>query len=405
MGIWHLQRIGKNRVANFDGVQAFYVNALFRALVFALIGIFTPVFIYQTMIMVLETGRESIIAVAVFYLIVRAVVVIGAFPISKLIEKIGFRWSVLISAGFLSAYVAGLYLAFYGWCWLVFAAIMLGFNIIFYWISRNSVIAIDSKNNSVGKQIGTLSMIESGAGILGPVVGGLVIAGFGYRTLYMIAFVVLAFSVIPLFAMGHHVHRNGVSLKGYLYWVRDRRYFHQAVSYIGKGMDDYGWGLLWPLALSFILINPLKMGEIFSFLAVTSVVVRFISGYVFDKLYKKRGYEDEWLFASSSVLNSALWLVRIFLTTAGQVFWVEATIGNAGTVYRNISEDYSILAGKRMSEIAYAVYREITYSIGVIILMLVMILGAIYGIWKEAIFIVIAFWSLVAMIQARESNL
>lgn len=406
MGVWaKVFHKSSHRRGGFDGMQAFYVNGLFRALVLSMVGIFTPIFIYRTMEPVLGGYMYGVMAVGVFYLLVRLMVLGLLFPLSKLIERIGFRWSVMVSVVFLGAYNLMLSLASDNWRWFFPAGLLLALNIVFYWIARNSVVILDSEGEEMGKQVGFLTVLESSGGILGPVVGGFLATVYGFGVLYLVAMGILLFSVVPLFYMPHHIHRNGVSLKGYFKWIKSRKFFHQAVVASSRGMDDYGWMLLWPFALSFIFGGLEKLGAVFSFLGFTSVVVRFVSGRAFDKLHEKGGMEDEWMFGVFGVLNALSWVVRMFLSTVGGVFLFEATVGNAGTVFRNLSDDYFYLGGKRMSEIAYTVYREVTYSLAAVFLMLVMILGARLGVWKELVFAMISLWAVLGIVQARESNL
>ena len=66
---------------------------------------------------------------------------------------------------------------------------------------------------------------------------------------------------------------------------------------------------------------------------------------------------------------------------------------------------YLHLGGKRMGSIAFWVYMEIVYSIGVIFIFGVMAIGIYWGNWKEMVLITIALWSLATIVIARESNL
>ena len=49
------------------GVHAFYVNGLLRALVFALITIFVPVFVYERAIAMHHTVQYGLILVALYF--------------------------------------------------------------------------------------------------------------------------------------------------------------------------------------------------------------------------------------------------------------------------------------------------------------------------------------------------
>lgn len=389
---------------HFNGMHAFYVNALMRGLVFALVGIFTPVFIYRTM---LEGHgvQTALLSVVGFYFLIRLIIMIVCIPLSKVIERLGFRWSVMVSLVFLAGYLGGLLLVPKSEWWLVFSAVMSALNIPFYWIARHSVIAQDSSDKNIGKQIGLMSLLENISGVLGPVAGGLIIMKWGFGWLYAVALVILVFSVLPLFLMPHHIHRNGVSLHGYLMWIKGRQFFHQAVSFVGRAINNYSGVILWPLAVSMMGIDLSVMGGIFSLVTGIAMLVRYFGGILFDKLHDKGGYEDERVFGLAAVGESVSWILRIFVGSALGVVLVDGIGTIFGTSYRNFSDDYTYLGGKRMSEIAFFTYREVTMSLGIILLLAVMGVGVVFGAWKELVFVVTAVWVLISIVQARESNI
>ena len=403
MGIMrtHIHRYGKH----FDGMQAFYLNALMRSMVFAMVGIFVPLYIYKLMMPILGTPTYAIVSVAVYYLVIRSITLLVDIPSAKIIERIGFRWSVMTSVMMLAVYLYSLRMAEYDYRYLVLAAVMMGLSVPFYWIARGSVIAIESKSSSVGKQMGWLAVLERVAGVLGPISAGLMIERWGFSSVYMAAGVILLLSAAPLFSMPHHVHRNGVSLRGYLKWLTDRRFFHQAVGSVAGAMDDYAIGLVWPLAIFLMGIGYSSLGGIFSLITAISIVVRYVSGVVFDKLYKKHGLEDEVMLSIAAVGTSIAWLARLFVGNVSSILLLDGGTSVFGTTWRNVKGDYDVLGAKRMHEIAYYTYKQMTYSIGVIVMSLLWIVGAWYGVWRELLFVSASVWVLMSIVQARESNL
>jgi len=402
MGIWR-RHIDLQR--GFDGVQAFYLNALMRSMMFALIGIFTPIFVYRTMLPILGDSRYAIGAVAAYYLLMRAVTAIIVMPISKVIEKFGFRRSVIVSCGFLAIYLVALVMASNNWGWLVVAAIAIGINIPLYWVSRSSVLSQDSSRIKLGRQLGTLSVIEKLAAVMGPLAGGFIIEIWGFKALYIFALIVMGVSIWPLISMPHHTHKNGVSWRGYHDWLHNRRFSHQAIGTVGKCMNDYSASIIWPLVAMLIGLKMEILGGVFSLVAVVGVLIRWGSGVVFDFLHRKGGKEDETMFAIASIGQAVSWIARIFVQTLGGVLLVDLSAVLFGTTYENISDDYTVMGGKRMHEIAYYTYRELTYSLITILFMGIMIVGAILNIWRELLFLTASLWMVVGIVQARESNI
>ena len=102
MGIWR-RHIDLHR--HFDGMQAFYLNASLRSLAVSLISIFTPVFIYSEGLLLWGSSRYALAGVALFYLVFRLTALLSALPLSRVIEKIGFRRSVVVSMVFMILYL------------------------------------------------------------------------------------------------------------------------------------------------------------------------------------------------------------------------------------------------------------------------------------------------------------
>ncbi|MFH2019393.1 MAG: MFS transporter [bacterium] len=402
MGIW---RRHIHLTHSFDGMQAFYLNALMRSLMFAIIGIFTPIFVYDIMRPILGTVGYGIAAVAAYFLLMRVMTIVTLIPSSKLIEKLGFRKSVMLSGVFLSLYLGALLMANQDWRWLIVALLAQGINTPLYWISRLSTLSQDSTKGKIGKQMGLLSVLEKLAGVLGPVAGGLMIEKWGFETLYGVALLVMIVSIWPLLTMPHHTHKNGVSIRGYFLWLKNRRFSHQAIGTVGKGMNDYAAGVVWPLAVVMLGVNLGLMGGVFSMVALVGVVMKWGSGVMFDKLHKKGGKEDETMFAIASIGQAISWIFRLFVKTVGGVLAVDLSAVLFGMTYENIADDYMVMGGKRMHEIAYYTYRELTYSVVVVVFMGMLMVGAILNIWKELLFISTSWWMIVGIVQARESNM
>ena len=405
MAVWQRQHIPYKIENRFDGMKAFYLNAMLRALVFALVGIFTPIYIFQILKNLWGNNQLAMMGLIGVYLVMRLTVLVISIPVSKIIEKIGFRRSVMLSLVFLVLYFVTLLLADKIW-WLVYiSGILMGLNIPLYWISRFSVVSIDGKKEAVGKQVGFLGTLERVGGMLGPIAGAFMIEQWGFRELYLISFVVLIVSLIPLLSMPHHQHQNGVSLKGWWEWLKDKQFNHQAVSFVARAMDDYSMGIVWPLAIWLMGVKLETMGWVFSWLTFLALTYRFISGIIFDKLYKKGGREDENAFVLMSV-GEALGLgLRILVKGVVGVLWVDGVFGFFGTSYRNISDDYMVLAGKRMHPIAFYTYRSMVYSLGVLMYLVVWMVGLWLGNWRGLVFGITALMVLASIVQNKESNI
>ncbi len=388
-----------------DGVHAMYLNGMMRAMVYSLVGIFTPIYIYQLVMNRGGSGTFGVIAVALFYLLIRVTVLVFALPVSHMIERVGFRRSILVSAVFLGLYLFFLRLARFDIWYLVIAAVAGGINTPSYWIARGSVISQDGSRGQVGKQIGNLLSVEELSAILGPVAAGLVIEKWGFSYLYFLALIVLLASVIPMWYMPRHTHKNGASWRGFGIWIKNRRYFHQAVGIAGKSVIDYASAVVWPLAIFVMGWHTSLLGGLFSLVAIIGVCGRLVYGRLFDTLHKRGDMADEKLFASVSFGVSMLHLARIFAMSVKTIFALDLFGAIFATLHSSMYSSYEQLGGMRMGSIAYWVYKEIVYSVMVVVMMGVLAVAAWFSVWKELFLLMASMWVIIGMVQARESNL
>jgi len=367
--------------------------------------IYVPIFLYLKGNEVWGQARYGLLLVIAFFAIQRLMIMLGLFPLSKMIERMGFRKSISLSVIFLMGYTGSLLLANSNVWWLLGATICGSIQITLYWLSRDSALSQDIKFGMMGSRMGYIGVLENIAGLLGPFVGGVIVAVYGYSTLFVVALIVLAMSAIPLWWMPPHSHKNGVSFAGLWYFLSDGRYVHQALASFSTAMNDYGNGVIWPLILFIQGIRDEKMGAVYSMAAVVTIVIQYLAGSWFDKLRSRKDYSDEGVFGIASVGLSIAWIVRMFVSSFMQVVSIDLGRQLFNAVYANFFTDYTHLGGKRMGSIAFWVYMQAVYTMGVIFILGVMAIGVYFDIWKELVLITIALWSLGSILVARESNM
>lgn len=386
-------------------MYAFYLSGMIRSLVLSLTGILGPIYVYTIGLREWGTVTHGILLVAAYYATVRLVALLWAIPASHVIEKIGFRRSITLSLVFVAINLALFSAREPGISEIILAAVMAGLNIPLYWVARNSAISQDATKSKIGTQMGWLVTFEQTATLLGPIVSGFVAEYWGFQTLFGSSLTLLFLSVIPLWYLPHHVHRNGVTLRGLWYFVTNHRYTHLAVGMGGKVIDNYTITIIWPLVIYLMNVKISMLGTIFTVVYVVSLAVRLMSGKLFDVLHKRHDLSDEIIYGVAAFGTSIFWMARLFVRSIGGVLWVDIPGTLFGTVYTGIYANYEQLGGMRMGSIAYFVYEEMIYSIMVIFLMGIVAIGAWYDVWKEMAFLTAAVWMIASTVMARESNL
>lgn len=388
-----------------DSVHAFYLNGLLRSLFMAMTTIYVPIFLFLQGLERWGSIKTGLLLIVAYYCVQRGLILVALFPLSRIIERIGFRKSITISVFLLMAYTVSLFLATKDMSWIWVACVLMGLNAPMYWVARDSALSQDIENKKMGSKMGYLVSLENIAGLFGPFAGGAIVAFFGYPTLFVVALVVLGMSAVPLWWMPPHTHKNGVSLKGFWYFVSNKRYLHQSVGAFATALSDYGNAVIWPLALFLQGIRDEKMGAVYSLAGGVTIVVQYLSGRWFDKLRSRKDYTDEGIYGLATVGLAMSWILRLFVKGFTQVASLDVGRQIFGALHANFFSDYIHLGGKRMGSIAFWVYVEMVYSVGAIFIFVVMLVGIYFDVWKELVFATIALWSLATIAIARESNL
>lgn len=396
-------RLGWQR-KRISGLRAVYWNILFRSLAMGLIGVFAPVFVF---LMMKEAGGSWVAGVRwamAFVVIKRLVVLLGAIKVGQIIERIGFRWSVLLGTVFQAGMLVFLMMAEADYRWLLGAALASGMVIMFYWISRLALFSSDGVIEEFGEEIGTMIMLQRGSAILAPFVGGVIIAGLGFEVLFALGVGFLLVSMVPLFFMSFHEHDGGVSWRGLREFLKGEKQKKLIPGFAGRGMEDLVTIWIWPI-FSFIIIGNFEgLGAVTSGVMIVSVLAAFLVGKLFDRRRALGGLEDERLYWLGSVVTAVTRFTRSFAGSVWGVLGWDALTKMAAPFYWIPFVSYRAMAARRVSPVAFFSYRTLIYSLGRILmaLLVMVMIGWSWG-WRW-IFCGGALGVLLGLGMAQESN-
>jgi MFS family permease len=323
-----LQKLIHLRKDTPDGIAAIYVNSALRTFAVALIGIFLPVFLF------LETqeyfGRGIHIGfygVIMYFFIHRFVVTLFLLPAAKIISKIGFRWSIFL-ANIVLISLLGLLSLSDNIFWLIpLAAFLHGIQNPLYWLSYRSLFAREGVLSSLGREVGFSAISTQLASIAGPVLGGVIIAIWGFPSLFIVAFIVVIISGVPFFLMPKHKHEYAAKLKDVLEWLKKPKHRNEELAFLGRRIDDFVWSLFWPIFVYLILGNFEKQGLLASLGLVTSTVMVYIAGRIFDTRHSLKAYKF------GVYANSIIWLIRGLGRNLGQLLLIETSASAVSPFY------------------------------------------------------------------------
>ena len=287
-----------------------YASIAIRAFALSLIGIFIPIYLYQT--------GYSFSAIFLFFAFAAFFKAIFIFPASKISHRFGLKHSMLASMPFLIIALVLLFSveSFYWPLW--FIALILGIHSSLFWFSYHTDFSKFSQKKSRGKQVGFSKIMVAISSAFGPITGGLIIAFFGFKFLFVIVSFLLISSTFPLF-LSKEIHEPvKFSFKGLFKQQKPKN----ILAYLGKGIEVNIGTIVWPLFVFIVILGEkyVSLGALSSVVIVFSIATTFIVSKFSDLNLKG-------LLKMGSLANSVVWFAKSFVVTPVQVFIADAFYG------------------------------------------------------------------------------
>ncbi len=368
------KRTSMREVIKIDGIRALYLNNLLRSLAGSMVGVFFPAYVY---LWGFQKGGFALgIEVLVLSMVVeRVIVFLLGMPLGKLVLKLGFKKSILISSVVLSIWfvlpvVFGRSLAL-----IVILSVVSGLAIPIYWLARMSIFSIDGSKDDFGKEVSFLSLTDQAASILAPFVGGVLLAFSGFSTLFAAATFICILSSIPIFFIRDYKITDGISIKRFIDSIRNKKEVHLHLSYIGQGIANMVDGYMWPLYI-FILVGSFTvLGTITSVTFAISSVAIYFAGKIFDKKRALGGNQDEREYSVATFVLAFITILRPLSNSILGLFSMDAAYKMAYPFWSVDADSYLFSAGKRAhSPLEFFTYREVVYSLARFLSPLVLLL-------------------------------
>lgn len=359
---WH-------RLVDGENLMPLYWNIFLRAIGTGLVGLYTPLFVY---------GIGGIKLVAVYIIVQRVLVALISIATTKMIEKIGFRYSVLLGSLFLVA-VLGLPAIWGGQFWVVYLmAVLSAPAITFYWNSRQSMMSMDGQEMKIGRETGIMHLIERGSQVLTPFVGGFVTQVFGFSALFSVGVFVFLSSCIPLFFSPHHVKGDHVSCSGFWKWLKERTNIGAVMGISGQALDGAANLWMWPVYFYLAVGNFEVLGGLTSVAMFASMIGAFFAGRMFDG-NREKGVKQFYVWGS---IMAVLRMARALLASWQALFGLDVVTKVVSMNYYVPLDGYMFERGRRQIALEFFTYREMLFSaVMVIFAALIWLLAGMAWIW------------------------
>lgn len=330
-------------------LQELYASVAMLDFALAAVALFEPVYLYQL--------GYSLTAILMFYLIVYVtyffIVPLGG----KFVARVGPERSIAISSFFLIGYYVGLVLikdyAFFFWL----SPVLFAAQKMLYWPAYHTDFILTSDQGERGKEFSGLWSLSTLMYILGPLVGGVIIATAGFTPLFLGVIAVIAISNIPLFVSPIEHRPEPFSYRQSFITPFTKQHIRTTLAYLGFG-EEFVMQFIWPVFIVLVVKSYFELGGLIALATFVTALATLYIGQIIDRNRQRQALD--W----GTIITALVWVVRPVLQMVPSVF-ISDTLGRIAknttfVAMTNISYERAL---KEKSIILRAVFYEQGFAI------------------------------------------
>lgn len=239
------QHLGLLRIFRNKELDELYLDVALRSFALSLVSLFIPIYLY--------TAGLGIPQVLLFLAASRAAHALLVVPSAHLAARFGFKHLMALSAPVHIAYWALVYaLPASGFAWYLLAGAIVadGVHKALFFTGYHVHFVKASDHTKRGTEVGLAFVISALFHFVAPLAGGFLAAAGGFKTLFLVASLVLGMSVTPLLMTADRHRPFSLRLRG----AKSGISVKEAGSYAGFGFEDAAFAV-WPLMLFFGVVQ------------------------------------------------------------------------------------------------------------------------------------------------------
>jgi len=384
---------------------ALYLTQTLRVFAINLIGVFLPIYIFinsESYLIFHADKTINGVIWALSYMMLRSLgLLVFAYFLSNLIfTKIHLNRSIVLSLMVQIIEIIFWLLAKDNMYLMLVAGFLSGLKVTLYWIPYHIYFVKKFKGGSYGKNTGKRYLYEKFVTGIAPVIGGFMIASFGFESVFFTSILLLLSAGMPVLLTvhewKHHEHNVSSVIKNF---VRAKKYKLMSLAYFGEGADAAVFTIGWPILLYIGIQSFVKIGTLTSVTTVIAAFTAFAAGRAMDK------HGSRVIHAIGVFFNSIFHILRVFVSTSLGLYIVDIVDRLNGPLYSlpNMALSYE-KAKRSKSGSDYIIYRElmIHFSIMIVCTALILVLSRV-GVWRW-MFLIAAFGSSLTYLMDLDKN-
>lgn len=353
-------------------VQLFISKRLIQGLATAMMGMFIPIFLY-------EISGHQFWFVCAFFALASVGYALFLVPGMKITNMLGFSKALTLGALCSVAQLSILYFTNSTNVWTLFIPLVLatvGFR-IFHWVPYHVDFTAFTKGGERGKDVSLMFATIAFMGMLGPILAGYVVANSGFPILFLGGVVLLLMAAATYLFVPTVEEKFTWTYKKTLHEMFSPKFRNVLVGEMANGAEIIVALVAWPIFLYEILQgNVLEIGALSTVIVGVTIAVQLLVGKYLDK----NGENKIQTLKRGSILYAIGWVVKIFVFSATQIFFVGLYHNVAKifikTPYSAILYDMSGEQGRYVDE--FTVMREMASHAGRALTLVAMVTLTLY---------------------------
>lgn len=384
---------------------ALYLTNTLRVLAINLVGVFLPIYIFinSSDYLVFHTDKTiNGVIWALLYMLLRSLgVMVFSYFLSNLIfSKIHLNRSIALSLLVQIAEILLWLLARNNMYLMLIAGLLAGLKVTLYWIPYHIYFVKKFRGGRYGKNTGKRYLFEKIVTGIAPVIGGFMIANYGFEAVFLTSILLLLSAGMPILLTVHEwKHRDHNVSSIIKNFVRVKKYKLMSLGYFGEGMDIAIFTIGWPILLYIGLSNFVKIGTLTSITTVISAFTALAAGRALDK------HGSKIIHGIGVFFNSIFHIPRAFVSTPLGLYIIDIVDRLNGPLFSLPNMTLSYEKAKRSKNSSdFIIYRElmIHFSVMIVCGALILVLARI-NVWRW-IFLFAAFGSSLTYLMDLDKN-
>ncbi len=235
----------------------------------------------------------------------------------KICRRHGYEHTILFSSPFLIIYYLSFFAIPQSRIFIPAAIVALAIQKILYWPGYHANFATWSDKVEQGREVSTMAVLAGLAATLAPAVGGLVIATWGFRPMFIFASVLILLSNVPLLRTPELFMPQAFSYGAAMRRIAAPEQRRKLVAFMGFGEELFAL-VAWPIFIAMVIPNYGSLGAVISIAMLVNVAATLYVGRVSDDGGKVPVLRSGVLYAAAS------WAARVLVTGGFGVFLMDS---------------------------------------------------------------------------------